>query len=192
MNKLIVIDPGHGGKDPGYVGPSGVQEKDINLSMALKVCQYLNRMGFDVVMTREADDYVCLRERVNQAKSLQADVFLSIHNNGHSSHQAHGTETWHHNDLDDARREFSAGVLLARCLQENLLVACGLVDRGCKYMVEEQEEFYVLRNTTMPAVLVEVAFLSNPREEGLLKTDWFQEKAALGMAFGLRDASRYL
>lgn len=162
----IVIDPGHGGKDPGAVGPSGLQEKDVVLKVALKVRDLLESYGYTVIMTRTTDVYLSLQERCDIANNNDADLFISIHNNSFSDPSANGTETFSYLPNDE-------GGQVAKVMQSKLIAALGLRNRGHK-----TADFYVLRNTKMPAVLTELAFISNPKEEALLKTDEFQTKSA--------------
>lgn len=162
----IVIDPGHGGKDPGAIGPSGLQEKDVVLKVALKVRDLLESYGYTVIMTRTTDVYLSLQERCDIANNNDADLFISIHNNSFSDPSANGTETFSYLPNDE-------GGQVAKLMQSKLIEALGLRNRGHK-----TADFYVLRNTKMPAVLTELAFISNPKEEALLKTDEFQTKSA--------------
>lgn len=169
----IAIDPGHGGRDPGADGPSGLLEKDITLKVGLKVRALLESYGYTVVMTRTTDTYVSLQERCDIANNSGADLFVSIHNNSFSDPSANGTETFSYYSHD-------AGGQVARSIQSELVSALGLRNRGTK-----TSDFYVLRNTNMPAALTELAFISNPREEALLNTDDFQNKAAKAIVDGI-------
>lgn len=169
----IVIDPGHGGDDPGAVGPTGLQEKDIVLKVSLKVRDLLESYGYTVVMTRTTDVYLSLQERCDIANNSQADLFISIHNNSFSDPSANGTETFSYFPND-------TGGQVAKSIQSKLIDALGLRNRGHK-----TSDFYVLRNTNMPAALTELAFISNPREEALLNTDEFQTKAARAIVDGI-------
>ena len=179
-SKLSTLDPGHGGKDPGAIGPTGVQEKDVNLAVAKKVaCLLQPVMG--VSLTRDTDkalgDTISadLSARANMVNQGGADVFVSIHCNSADASSAHGTETHSYPNSVD-------GKLLAQKLQSRLVAAFGLTDRGCK-----ESNFAVLRQTYMPAALVELAFISNPTEEALLESEEFQNKAAQAIAQGVCD-----
>lgn len=177
----VCIDPGHGGRDPGAVGPSGVQEKVVTLAVAKKVASILRSAGIDVVLTRDADKL--LHDNINTdlgmrykiANQAKADVLVSIHCNSAANSAANGTETYHYTGS-------VAGAKLATAIQSCLVPALGLRDRGVK-----QANFAVLRGTNMPAVLIELAFISNPTEEGLLETPMFQDKAARAIAEGVAD-----
>ena len=174
--KTIVIDPGHGGSDSGAVGPTGILEKNVTLAVALKVKAILNDAGAVVILTRSNDRDVSniknaadaqeLQARVDVGNQNQADVFLSIHANSFSSQTAHGTATYYYSGS-------SMGSVLAADLQDELVRAGGLADRG-----KATANFYVLKHTNMPASLIEMAFISNPQEEQLLNSASFQQKTA--------------
>jgi len=165
----VFIDAGHGGSDPGAVR-FGLNEKDANLDIALRLKNKLQASGFDVVMTRTDDSYYSLDDRVNMANRSGADIFLSIHNNAVFAESVHGTETfWCPNGVSGSS-DFAALV------QSSLLSEIGRADRGVK-----TANFRVIKYTTMPAALVECAFLSNPEENNLLKTADFRDKCATGL-----------
>ncbi|SMB92575.1 N-acetylmuramoyl-L-alanine amidase [Thermanaeromonas toyohensis ToBE] len=183
----IVLDPGHGtdpqGPDPGAIGPTGVKEKDVNLAIALKLAQLLRAEGARVYLTREGESTsFSLAERAYYANDLKADVFISIHSNSSLNPAVGGTATYIYappgTELEEQRDE---RLRLARCIQESLVAALGLRNIGIL-----EANFSVLRNTQMPSVLVEVAFISNPEEEKLLNDPAFQAKAAAGILEGLR------
>lgn len=171
----IFIDPGHGGNDPGTVGPTGLREKDINLNIGINLKQILEKHGVDARLTRADDRRIELAERVKMANSNNADYFVSIHNNSATNSAATGTETF-------AFYNSAVGSKLAAYIQKSLVKEIGLPDRGVK-----GSGFLVLKETKMPAVLVEVAFINNPKEENLLKDQNFLYKAALGIAKGVLE-----
>jgi len=173
----IVIDPGHGGQDPGAVGPSGVREKDVNLSVSRKLGDLMLAGGIQVHFTRLTDQEVSLADRANMANNIGADYFISIHANAATSPTAHGTETYHYPGSTKGRE-------LAQSVQEELVAATGLTNRGVK-----EENFYVLRVTSMPAILVELAFISNPEEEKLLTSSEFQNICARAIWDGVKKAT---
>lgn len=183
QGRVVVLDPGHGGSDSGARGPSGLLEKDVALAVAKKLETMLAASGARVVMTRKTDvdvygayasDAAELQARVNVgAYTPGAEVFLSIHCNAFASPAAHGTETF---SYPKSARDGH----LAACLQEALLHAGGRFNRGTK-----TANFYVLKRSTMPAALVELAFISNPEEERLLASDAFQTKMAEALLRGL-------
>jgi len=166
---VVYIDAGHGGRDPGAVR-FGLQEKEPNLEIALRLKSKLEANGFAVVMTRTDDRYFSLDDRVNMANSSGADIFISIHNNAALSQYAHGTETfWCSNGVSGSSQ-------LASLVQSNIVNKIGRANRGVK-----TANFRVIKYTKMPAALVECAFVSNPTEAKLLKTADFREKCAAGL-----------
>jgi N-acetylmuramoyl-L-alanine amidase len=173
----VVVDPGHGGADPGAVGPTGYTEKAANLDISLRLRDLLRQNRYQVVMTRETDTAVSLERRVQIANGSGAKIFVSIHNNAAANSAAGGTETYYWSgvgpDSDSGR--------LARLIQEEVVSQIGLRSRGVM-----GANFYVLRGTNMPAVLFEGAFISNPVEEALLKTPSFRQKMAQGVYNGIR------
>ena len=182
----IVVDPGHGGTDQGASGPSGLLEKDVTLAVSLKLRDILENSGAYVTLTRE-DDRDVWGPSATDGQELQAradvgentpgtEVFLSVHCNAFSSSASHGTETYYYYGKSWQDE------LLAQNLQEAMLEHNGLHDRGVK-----SARFYVLRNTSMPAALVELAFITNYDEEALLGDDAFQEDMAMSLAEGLAN-----
>lgn len=174
QSDIIVIDAGHGGFDPGAVGPSGLQEKDINLEIALMTGKLLKDAGYSVILTRDDDTFISLKERVRIANQENALLFVSIHNNSSNSNYSEGTETF------IAPNKVASSQLLADLLQQELLNGLKRTDRGIK-----RENFYVIKYTKIPAALVELAFLSNAHEEALLESILFKEKAAKAVSQGI-------
>ncbi len=181
-DKLIVIDPGHGGSDPGAIGLSGMPEKDVNLAVALKVKDLLVKAGAKVVMTHQDDRDVFgpnasavdeLKARATIANVKKADIFVSIHSNAALNRDANGTTTYF---FPKSRYD----VQLAKNLQNGMLQTAGLQDKGFL-----SANFYVIKRTVMPAALVELAFLSNPNEEKYLANPQFQQKLADGIVQGM-------
>ncbi|MFW5971943.1 MAG: N-acetylmuramoyl-L-alanine amidase [Bacillota bacterium] len=171
---VIVVDAGHGGFDPGAIGPSGLQEKGVNLDIALKVKKLLESKGHKVLLSRSDDTFISLKDRVNIANEAKAVLFVSIHANSSNTSYTEGTETF------IAPEKVTDSLPLARFLQEEMLKDLNREDRGVK-----KDNLYVIRHTTMPAALVEVAFLSNPHEESLLESRLFIEKAAQAISRGI-------
>lgn len=169
----IVIDPGHGGKDPGAVGPNDLKEAHVNLAVALKVAEKLRKAGVEVKLTRTSDVFVDLQPRCDIANSWMADYFVSIHCNAAGTPQAHGAETY-------CYKFGGKGEILAKAIQAELIAATSRANRGVK-----TANYYVLRRTNMPAVLTELAFISNLEEERLLASVAYQEKCALAIAKGI-------
>lgn len=165
----IVIDPGHGGSEPGAISKNGLQEKDINLDIAERIKKLLPT----VILTREDDVNVSLQERVAFASQVNADVFISIHNNSMPQGKTGaGTETYYF-------REDS--LLLAQCVHQALISKLGLPDGGVR-----RRGFYVIKNSPCPSILIEGAYLSNLSEEALLTTEEFRQKIAEAVVEGLR------
>ncbi len=171
--RVIVIDPGHGGYDTGAVGPTGLREKEVVLAVGLMMRDLLVEQGAEVVMTRDRDVYLTLSDRVALAHQVRADVFVSVHANGFENPAAHGTSTHYMDNHQDSRP-------LAQLVHSHMLSEVERRDRGVKI-----SNFHVLRETNMPSCLVEIAFVTNPEEEALLKTTAFREKAARGIVQGL-------
>jgi N-acetylmuramoyl-L-alanine amidase len=213
--KTIVIDPGHGGRDPGARGQRGTEEKDITLKVALKLRNLLSKQpGVRVLMTREDDQFVELEERAKFANGQEADLFVSIHVNSHPQRSVKGIEIYHFGEAKDQRalevaaREngtplnstgvgweyLVADLLTAKKIEESLELAWtakeaivsnlnghyALVDHGVK-----TAPFYVLRFTSMPSILAEIAYISNSAEEDLLRTGLFTTHVAEGLMEGI-------
>jgi N-acetylmuramoyl-L-alanine amidase len=172
--RRVIVDPGHGGSDPGARGPGGLSEKDVALDIAVRAGEMLSLGGVAVTLTRTDDSYRSLSQRVAASRDGQGDVFLSIHCNSYVAPSAHGTETYYY--------ESWQGQKLAVALQQELIDELERSDLGVR-----EAGFYVLRHTTMPAALAEVAFISNPEEEQLLGDTWFRARAALALFRGVRD-----
>ncbi|MDD5447714.1 MAG: N-acetylmuramoyl-L-alanine amidase [Actinomycetota bacterium] len=168
----ICIDPGHGGSDPGAVS-NGVNEKDVNLDVALRTRALLQQLGFEIVMTRESDVYVSLEERCRVANACGAYVFVSIHTNAHTSTTAEGTETYCYYSSEKGRE-------LATSVHKEVVKRINRKDRGVK-----EASYYVLSNTNMPAALLEAAFLTNPEEARLLLNPDFRQRIAEGISAGV-------
>jgi N-acetylmuramoyl-L-alanine amidase len=175
IGSRIVIDAGHGGSDPGAIGRVlGVREADVNLAIATQLGQLLSQANASVHLTRTSDSHLFLSQRPVISKSFDPDIFVSIHANSTLQGQsALGTETLYWNLLDESR-------LLAESIQQELVSVTGTVDRGVK-----QQNLLVLREATVPAVLVEVAFLSHPEEEAKLADPQFQKLVAQGIYNGI-------
>jgi N-acetylmuramoyl-L-alanine amidase len=171
MNDLE-LDAGHGGADPGALGATGLQEKDLTLKLVKKVGALLAAQGFGVGYTRTTDVFVSLSGRVDLANNGKYSDFLSIHINSAASAAATGTEVFCYGLGGDAER-------LAKALLIPLVAAVGRANRGVK-----TAGFAVLHGTYMPAALIEVLFINNPTEEALLKSDAFLDKVALSIAVG--------
>lgn len=170
----IVVDAGHGGHDSGARGARS-NEKTHALDIARRVRNHLLNKGATVSMTREDDRFITLQGRVDFAHRQDADIFFSIHINSYQSTSA-GTETYYHTSQSRA---------LAVEVHKELVKATGLRDRGVR-----TARFYVIRNTRMPSILTETAFISNPNEEALLMDPQFRERVAQGMVRGIENYAR--
>jgi N-acetylmuramoyl-L-alanine amidase len=171
----ICIDPGHGGVDPGAIGPTGLKEKDVNLAVGLKLAELLKPIA-EVKLTRTRDVAVSLKDRAAIANSFGCDYFISVHANSFKDRKVGGVETW-------AYAKGGQGEKLAKAVQAELVKVTGFANRGVKF----NSGFAVLRDTRAPAILTESGFISNPAEEKLLKTGAFRDKIAMAIAQGVAN-----
>ncbi len=215
--RTVVLDPGHGGSDPGCIGLSGLEEKTITLDVALMLKKLLvEKAGLKVIMARESDILVPLEARTVIANQKRADLFVSIHVNAHRDRRREGIETFYLNFSPDpgvietAAAENSASTKnmghmkdiiqkivqnskiyesrdLAERIQKELLKSLSLVNPDVKNLGVKGGPFYVLIGSEMPSVLVEISHLSNPSEEARLKTERYRELAARGIYGGIMD-----
>ena len=188
--RSIFLDPGHGGSDPGAIS-GGVREKDLTLSVYNKVSSKLASLGYTVLTSRNVDKDVDLVDRADQANKANADMLLSIHFNAGGRGIARGIETYYyqatadrvpkinkenHNNAERLERSRK----LANKVQQNLLYQTGANDRGVK-----RASFTVLRETSIPSILVELGFIDNPEERNKIKTNEYQERLANGIVDGI-------
>jgi len=194
--RTVVLDPGHGGKDPGTIGKSGAQEKTLVLDIARRVRAHLAAAGVRVIMTRNKDRFWTLKDRPYLASRGGGDVFVSIHVNSAGSRTAQGVETYvtpveHFPPTSDARlnRKYPAKInnrfnhsnsVLGSQIHRSLIGITRATDRGLKHA-----RFVVLRNSSMPAALVECGFISNLKEEKKLTSPSYRETLAQGIAQGI-------
>lgn len=184
--KVVVLDPGHGGigtwgVDPGAIGPGGLQEKDVNLDIAQKVGEILKQQGIQVVYTRQEPNNLTYWERAHIATTTGASAYVSIHANASLSRTARGTSTYFYAPpASELANQRAARERLAGYIQEELVRQIQLRDLGLM-----ESNLAVLRYTVVPSALVEVAFLSNPTEEALLASADFRTRAAEGIAAGI-------
>ena len=209
--RVVIIDPGHGGKDPGAIGPTGLRESEVTLGIALNLEKLLKGAGIPTYLTRSKDEFVYLEDRTKFANQKNGFVFVSIHANSVLKHRpsAEGIETFvlsskyigasardvadrenrasrAHPEVDTdlaliiADLEESANIKysldFAEIVQKKLVNYLKLVNRGVK-----QAPFVVLKGANMVSVLAEIAFISNPEEEKLLKNSEFRQKSAQGL-----------
>ncbi|HLV80333.1 MAG TPA: N-acetylmuramoyl-L-alanine amidase [Chthonomonadaceae bacterium] len=179
--KLIVVDPGHGGASSGATGGSAM-EKNITLAISLKLRDVLQAAGARVVMTRDRDATVDLYARPRLANSLNADLFVSIHNDsGPHANTASGTSTWYHMGDPSSRA-------LAICVQQAVSAVTDLPSRGAlSDGIMYQHGFAVLRLSKMPAILVEVAYINNAHDRASLLDEDFQERVAQAIVRGIKN-----
>ena len=177
---VVILDVGHGGTDLGArAQPPYCEEKRICLQMARLVKKHLNQMGYRVIMTRDTDVFVSLAKRVEIAGQASGDLFVSIHCNSTRNPTAQGIEIFFYDNRDDRTRS-SASRKLAEAVLSRVIRRTEAVSRGVK-----KGNFYVIRETAMPAILVESGFISNPGERALLRTRDYQEKIARGIVDGV-------
>lgn len=175
-NRIVVaIDPGHGGRDPGAVGIGGLQEAGIVLDIGLQVTQLLEEQGVRVILTRQTDREIDLEPRVQDANRANADLFVSIHANAISLDRpdVNGIETYYYSD---------SGAQLARVIHNAVVRLTGSRDRRVRFA-----RFYVLRNTSMPAVLVETGFVTGSEDAARLNDPEFRTRMAEAIAAGILE-----
>lgn len=175
--KTIVVDPGHGGSDPGAIGVSGLREKVVNLAVSKHLITLLTGAGAEVIVTRSGDQSVSNQQRVDLANGSKADLYISIHANAFSNPESNGTET-HYCGKNGSS---TASRYLAQQLQRELVPALGLRDRGVK-----ASSFFVITNVKIPAALVELGFMTNPIEEAFLSDSANQLLAAEALYRGIK------
>lgn len=178
MSKVVCIDPGHGGKDPGAVR-NGLQEKDITLAIALKLGNILEKHKIKVVYTRTTDKYLSLTERANISNRANADALVSIHTNSAANSSARGLEIW-------TSRGQTQGDMLATCIGEQLMEDFKGVPFRADYSdgdLDKEENFTVIAKAKAPACLIELGFISN-KEDNKLQTG-NQDEFALAIAKGV-------
>jgi N-acetylmuramoyl-L-alanine amidase len=168
---VVMIDPGHGGKDSGAVGLGGLQEKDVILPISQRVAAILEQQGIHAILTRTSDYFVDLAPRVEMAKQDHADLFVSIHANSIDNRpDVNGLETYY----------FDSGNRLAQTIHNSILQNLDIKDRGVR-----RARFYVLRNNPMPAVLVEVGFVTGVEDSPRLGTAAYENQMAQAIANGI-------
>jgi N-acetylmuramoyl-L-alanine amidase len=177
----VIIDVGHGGTDRGARAHLPYcEEKKLCLLTARLVRQYLDQLGYQVVMTRYTDDFVPLAKRLEIASQAQGDIFVSVHYNSCRSPEVQGVEIFFYDGAEDRSRS-SASRKLAGSILSRVVRRTSASSRGIK----KGNHLYVIRESTMPAVLVEGGFISNAEERQLLKSREYQEKIARGIADGV-------
>jgi N-acetylmuramoyl-L-alanine amidase len=222
--RVMVLDAGHGGHDPGATGPTGLMEKDLVLDVTKRVAKLVvDRLGIRVLLSRDGDHFVTLRDRTSFANRARADVFVSIHANAHREVASEGVETYFLSSeaTDNGARQVAAlensvvhlekpaargrGVdvvktilwdlaqsefqeessRLAEIVQDSMTQSLRIPSRGVK-----QAGFYVLGGAAMPAILIEIGFVTNPKEERKLRETRYRDDIARAIVAGLRDYKR--
>ena len=195
-HRVVVLDPGHGGKDKGATSPRKIYEKLLTKNIANRVRNLLQARGYTVYLTRESDTYLTLTQRTKIAAQKKADVFVSLHADSASS-SAEGAGTFvlslpgeysshSYGQGSPSQKTYAANgydkanMALGTCIQQQLIDATGQKDRGVK-----RARFQVLREAPCPAALVEMAFITNPKEERFVLTKEGQDKIAKGIANGI-------
>ena len=191
LNKVVYLDAGHGGYDPG-ASYFGISEKSLTLAIQSRVKAKLEAEGYQVMTTRTSDTYVDLTDRSRAANASESDIFVSIHINASGSSAAQGIETYYYQPYAEYPSRINATYhanptrlsmsdTLANAIQSSLINATGAQNQGVK-----RQTFAVLRETTAPAVLLELGFLSNPQEAARLNTSAYQETLANAIVAGIK------
>ena len=201
--RVVVIDPGHGGRDPGAIGPTGLKEKDVVLDVAKRLKRLIEeKTDLKVYLTRTKDFYVPLDERIRFARRMGADLFISIHINANRNRRLSGVETYYLDPRIDVVRRRYRSLKGLNFILSDLVVTSNL--KTSKELAEEIQKgickrtllrsngikrapFYVLLFNDIPSILVEAGYISNPREERLLKRSWFRQRLAEGIFEGLKS-----
>lgn len=219
--KKVVVDAGHGGKDPGTIGKTGLREKHVNLDIAKRLSNLLKAQGLQVVMTRTTDKFISLQRRVDIANNFKADLFISLHANANRVRSLSGFEVYYvSSQVSDSKRALKSASQDALdldkacfCGEPSLNLKAILWDmiytanraeslRLAKYVCRAADNlntriigtkgapFYVLKGAHMPAVLIEVGFLSNYNEERLIKNGYYRQQLAEAIEQGIRNYIR--
>lgn len=181
-HEMIVIDAGHGGKDPGSVSVRlGYEEKSLTLETAQLVAYRLENLGYQVVLTRDEDCFLALSDRARIANERHADLFVSIHYNHSPTQKVDGIEIFYYREKEEQKIQRKLkSIECAKSISEKLVFFTNAYFRGIK-----EGNFAVIRETKMPAVLVEAGFLSNPQERERIKDPLYRRAIAYGIAEGI-------
>ncbi len=184
---IVVIDPGHGGEDLGAT-KGDLYEKELNLDISLKMGKLLKKLGINVIYTRDKDIDVGLDERVNIANNIDAALFISVHNNYMPNDAGYkGTETLYCTPVNIDENKMN-GQKLASIIQNKLVSKLKTVDNGTIF----RPNLVVLRKTNMPAVIAEVAYMSNSSDRAKLTDDGFRQKAAEALTEAVIEALEFM
>ena len=181
-DRVIVVDAGHGGTDPGAISSNKTKEKDVNLQISLKTEKALKDAGYNVLMTRDTDKTLGLYERPAFANNNFADLFISIHSNSTGNKDVHGIEVLYAPAAAGSEKE-EGQQILTKAIMDELLKATGAKKRG----IIERPKLVVIRESKMPAILIEVGFLSNAKEEKLITDDDYQNKIVGAILRGIEN-----
>lgn len=184
-NPCIVLDSGHGGEDPGKIGVNQAKEKDVNLKIAKKTKERLEKKGWKVVMTREKDVMLGdpaegnkkihdMKARVERINKTMPQAAVSIHQNSYQDAQIHGAQVFYYSHSEEGKR-------MAEVMQKALLKA----DEKNTRQAKANDTYYLLKRTEVPTIIVECGFLSNPEEAAKLVSPKYQEKLAEAIAEGI-------
>ena len=179
VQKIVLIDAGHGGADPGKVGINGALEKDINLQVARKVREKLEARGLEVVMTREEDimqggKKEDLNKRIQLIEKSKAELVVGIHQNSFTDPEVKGAQVFYYSESEE-------GKAAAQVMQESLKT----VDPSNEREIKANSSFFMLKNTKRTTIIVECGFLSNPEEAGSLVNNEYQEQLAEAICSGI-------
>ncbi|MCX7927648.1 MAG: N-acetylmuramoyl-L-alanine amidase [Candidatus Omnitrophica bacterium] len=219
--RKVIIDPGHGGKDPGAISKSGLYEKEVVLDIGKRIANLLRRSGVEVLMTRTTDKFVPLEERARLTEKSKADLFVSIHANANRERSLNGFEIYYlvpkisdmeraQNaartfSLDDYKDSLASSDTTLKAILWDLIYSynkkesirlarhiCSAIDQSldCRVIGSKGANFCVLRRSTIPAVLIEVGFMSNLKEAHLLSASSYRQQIAEAIHKGLRDYDR--
>lgn len=183
---VVVVDSGHGGRDSGKVSDSGVLEKDVNLQIALLLKEELSKQGIQVIMTRESDVGLYeetdsnkkssdMKARLELIESAGCDIVVSIHQNSYSDPKVKGAQCFYYTDSKEGKR-------LAEIIQSQLVSE---VDPTNHRLAKGNDSYYLLKKSSVPTVIVECGFLSNPQETALLTTSEYQQLLAENIAMSV-------
>lgn len=180
---VVVVDSGHGGRDSGKVSDSGILEKDVNLQIALLLKEELSKQGIQVIMTRESDVGLYeetdsnkkssdMKARIELIESAGCDIAVSIHQNSYSDPEVKGAQCFYYTDSKEGKK-------LAEIIQSRLV---NEVDPANHRLAKGNDSYYLLKKSSVPMVIVECGFLSNPQETALLSTSEYQQLLAENIA----------
>lgn len=184
--KVIVVDPGHGGFDPGKIGVNNALEKDINLAVSLKLKELLEKQGYEIVLTREADEALHaegengskqedMKRRVDVINEAKAVLAVSIHQNSFTQESSHGAQVFYHPQSEEGKK-------LALVMQETIKE---MIADDNHREAKSNDSYYILRKTEGLVIIIECGFLSNYKEAELLITEDYQNKMAEAICAGL-------